>query len=210
MQTDPASPPFPTERHAELREELHYEAPAAPTPDQPSSGWKWDFDFDWLTDMSPLFTLLVLILVLIPLGVIIYKLLGAVAARCRARRGGGAAGEVRLDEIEEEEMVLGGVKRSLLQRAEDAGQYDVAVRLLYIRLLKDLNDRELIRYRKDLSNRDYRRQLAGQSVAADFREVTDDYERYWYGKYRIDRLSYRLVREKFDHLSEQLQPETDE
>lgn len=198
------SPAFPADRHRELREELSYDPPEIDPPREDPETWDFDWNFDWLSDMGPLLNVLALLLLLIPLGFFIYHLLGTISERRKKRRSVLENGEVRISEIEEEKMVMGGVALSLLERAENAGQFDVAVRLLYIRLLKDLNDRELIRYRKDYSNRDYRHQLSGHPFLPAFRTVTEDYERYWYGKYRIDRLSYRLVRGKFDDLSGRL------
>ena len=200
------SPVFPAERHAELKDELHYAPPEVAVPDEPREPWDFDWNFDWLDGMGPLFNLLALLLVLLPLGYFIFRLLGMVAER--RRRGEAAPEAVHISEIEEEKMVMGGVALSLLERAERAGQFDVAIRLLYIRLLKDLNDRNLIQYRKDYSNRDYRLQLGNHPLLADFRAVTEDYERYWYGQYPVDRLSYRLVRTKFDQLAGRLAPLT--
>ena len=90
---------------------------------------------------------------------------------------------------------------SLQERAEQAGQFTIAVRLLYIQLLKDLQDNGLLHYRRDYSNRDYQHQLSASPLLTDFRAVTVDYERYWYGKYPLDPLSYRLVKRKFGALS---------
>jgi len=96
------------------------------------------------------------------------------------------------------------VSLSLLERAERAGQFDVAVRLLYIQLLKELQDAGLIKYRKDFSSRDYQNQLRGQDVLPDVRAVTKEYQRYWFGKYPIDRLSYRNTYQRFTALHERI------
>ena len=69
-------------------------------------------------------------------------------------------------------------------------------------------DGGLIKYRRDFSNRDYQNQLRSSSFLTDFRDVTANYERYWYGKYPIERLSYRLVRRKFTALNAAIQAAT--
>ena len=91
---------------------------------------------------------------------------------------------------------------------ERAGQFDIAVRLLYIQLLKELQDGGLIKYRKDFSNRDYQTQLKGTGFLAGFREVIQEYERYWFGKYPIDRLSYRNIYQRFTALNERIRAAT--
>ena len=195
---------FPLERHAELREELSYTPPRLPRErDGAESPWEWlNPDLGWLSDLPPLGKLVLLLLILLPIGLLIYSLLGFVAGR-RARRGGEPANEgaVRVEELEEERLVNRGIDPDLVARAEAAGQYAVAVRLHYLQLLIDLRDAGAIRYRKDFSNRDYRRQLASDDLAPAFSALTVDYERHWYGEYPLDPLSYRLIKQRFGELS---------
>lgn len=195
------SPVFPAERHAELREELPYtpeEEPEeeVPTDEPPAVDWERVQDvltkFAWLFVISGLLLLAYFLLRHFKVGFFAPRRVEAPVARVEA------------EEIVEEEMVREGVELSLIERAEGAGQYDVAVRLHYIALLKSLQDGGYIRYRRDYSNRDYRRQLSGNPLQADFTEVTKLYERYWYGEYPLDRLGYRLVSRKFFALSDRL------
>lgn len=138
---------------------------------------------------------------LLLLGFLIFRILGDVEMRKRTKGSDDEVEAIMIEEIEEEALVASGVSLSLQERAENAGQLDIAVRLLYIQLLKDLQDNGFIKYRKDYSNRDYQTQMAASELLPDFREVTVDYERYWYGKYVIDALSYRLVKRKFATLT---------
>ena len=192
---------FPDARHAELREAIVYAEPDAVEPD--IDGLDADGpDFDWSAYRQPLIWLFTAIIVG-GLGFLVYRILGDL----ELRRGGGATDATRrvaVEEIVEEELVRGGVSDDLLTRAETAGQYDIAVRLLYIALLKQLQDARLITYRKDFSNRDYRRQLGGNPLLEAFTGVTRAYERYWYGEYPIDRLGYRVVQTDFRNLSSRI------
>ena len=219
-QNGDVSPVFPADRHAELREELDFEEAKLPEPDpvkekeeeadesddpEDDTSWFDDWDWDISLDFSKPASILILILLLVPLGYLIYRVLGDVEMRRRTKKEGvEEQDEITLEEIEEEKLVATGVSLSLQERAERAGQFDVAVRLLYIQLLKNLQDSGQIKYRKNFSNRDYQIQLSGTDYLSDFRAVTYDYERYWYGKYPIDRLSYRLVQRKFATLNERL------
>ena len=191
---------FPAERRRELREEVRYEAPEREEPQETS------FEpFDWSPYRTP--ALIVLgILFATGLGLLSYRLYRDLRPGSR-RHSDYSVVPVAEGEIVEEQIVAGGVAPDLLERAEKAGQYEVAIRLLYLGLLKELQDARLIRWRRDFSNRDYRRQLTGHPLAADFQESTDFYERYWYGKYPIDRLAYRLAHGKMRGLQSRIAEE---
>ena len=195
---------FPEARHRELREEVVFTPPAEkevepekdPVDLDPFDGWEVGD-----LKLSKEVTYLILGILLLGIGFLVYRVLGDVELRQRTKKADDDQDEIRIDEIEEEALVASGVSLSLQERAENAGQFDIAVRLLYIQLLKDLQDNGLIRYRRDYSNRDYQIQLGKSELLPDFQDVTIDYERYWYGKYAIDPLSYRLVKRKFAALT---------
>ncbi len=193
---------FPANRLTELREELVYEPEEEREPVEPQQPIDWNLQLDSLR--SPL-VLAIAIALLLGLGLLIYRILGDLEVK-RRRQDEAEARGVDVTEIVEEELVERGVSLSMLERAEAAGQYDIAVRLLYIALLKSLQDAGLLRYRRDFSNRDYRQQLRDHPLRPDFVRLTQAYERYWYGKYPIDRLSYRLVYKDFGTLTDRIAP----
>jgi len=211
---------FPSERHQELFKALDYskqeeeeeEEEEEIIEDEEAPKWLDWFNFDeyenWKIDLSDGTTIFILSILLLGLGFFVYRMLGDISLRKRARGEEDDKDEINIEDIEEEKLVAEGVSLTLLQRAENAGQFDVAVRLLYIQLLKELQDGGLIKYRRDFSNRDYQNQLRNSTFLNDFREVTADYERYWYGKYPIERLGYRLVHRKFITLNAAIQAAT--
>ena len=210
-----ASPVFPADRHGELMEELEFTKDKEEDEDEEEAEEDFDSWWDslsgyenWNIDLSSGTTIVILALLLGGLGYLIYLMLGDVDMRKRTRGEEEEQDKINISEIEEEQLVAEGVSLTLLQRAENAGQFDVAVRLLYIQLLKELQDGGLIKYRRDFSNRDYQNQLRRSKFLNDFRDVTADYERYWYGKYPIERLSYRLVHRKFTTLNAAIQAAT--
>jgi len=192
------------DRREELIKELDYtkeeEEEEEPEEDAELPAWlKWfssDETDNWDFDLSKESTITILAVLLSALSFFIYRMLDDVNLRKRAREEE-EEDKIDFEDIEEEVLVAKGVSLTLLQRAENSGQFDVAVRLLYIQLLKELQDGGLIKYRRDFSNRDYQNQLRASEFLPDFREVTADYERFWYGKYFIERLGYRLVHRKF-------------
>lgn len=204
------SPVFPEDRHEELTQELQYIPDDPPEKEQEepteTDDWEWP---DWEFDFSDGTTIAIFAILIAILGFFIYRILGDISLRKRTRlEGEEDQEEINIDDIEEEKLVAAGVSISLLERAERAGQFDIAVRLLYIQLLKELQDGGLIKYRKDFSNRDYQTQLKGTGFLAGFREVIQEYERYWFGKYPIDRLSYRNTYQRFTALNERIRVAT--
>lgn len=195
---------FPASRLEQLREEVVYTYPEEEEEAPPAEPMRNPFA-DWtMADIRRPVIWVTGLLILAGLGFLIYRILGDLEIKKRARLDDASTARVDVREIVEEEMVEHGVSLSLLERAEQAGQYDIAVRLLYISLLKELQDARLIRYRKDYSNRDYRRQLEGNTLREPFTAVTRAYERFWYGKYRIDRLSYRNTLGEFTALTDRI------
>ena len=188
---------FPRERLTKLRREIVFEgAPdfgegrqrpsPAGAPDFSAIGWPG--------------LLVIGLLLAAGLGAILYFTLRSPGAAARPSTPPPAA-VVRANDIVEAELVEKGVDPTLLLQAEAAGQFDLAIRLLYITALTDLNRADAIRYRKDRSNRDYLEQLRGHPARTDFRLLTLAYERYWYGQYAADDAAYRNARSQYTDLT---------
>lgn len=210
-QNSEVSPVFPAERHQALMEDLSYQKDkkeAEEEEEETEDWWNTAGYENWNIDLSSGTSIFILLIMLAGLGFLIFRILGDVEMRKRTKGKEEEQEEINLAELEEEHLVAEGVSLSLLERAEKAGQYDIAVRLLYIQLLKELQDGGLIKYRRDFSNRDYQQQLRNTAFLPDFREVTAEYERFWYGKYPIERLGYRLVYGKFIALNTAIQSAT--
>lgn len=71
---------------------------------------------------------------------------------------------------------------ALLTQAEDARNYRLAVRLGYLRVLRQLSDRGLIRWQPDKTNHDYLYELPAGPLPEAFRELTRQFEYVWYGE----------------------------
>ena len=71
--------------------------------------------------------------------------------------------------------------------------YRQAVRYLYLRTLRVLNDRGMIRYHQESTNQEYWRQLSATPQGGPFRDLTTIYEKVWYGEFPLgDALFTRL------------------
>ena len=71
---------------------------------------------------------------------------------------------------------------TLLTQAEADRNYRLAVRLGYLRVLRQLSDKELIQWKPDKTNHDYLFELPNGPLPAAFRELTRQFEYVWYGE----------------------------
>jgi len=92
-----------------------------------------------------------------------------------------------------------------IDKAAAQGNYRLAVRLLYLRLLKILTDREIIRYKSDLTNFDYLMQLQPSKYYGHFFRLTRHYEYSWYGHFDVDDNKYRVIKTDFDQMDKEIQ-----
>jgi hypothetical protein len=72
-----------------------------------------------------------------------------------------------------------------LQQALAAKDHRMAVRYLFLKTLRLLNERELIKYHIQATNREYVRQLSGSALGDPFRFLTGAYEKVWYGEFSL-------------------------
>lgn len=91
-----------------------------------------------------------------------------------------------------------------IDKAAAAGNYRFAVRLMFLRLLRDLSDKGGIRYRQDSTNFDYMMQLHGTALYNDFFRLARHYEYSWYGQFTIDKEKYVQVKNAFDNFEQRL------
>ncbi len=86
-----------------------------------------------------------------------------------------------------------------IEKAAAAGNYRLAVRLMFLRLLKNMSEKNIIRYQQDKTNLDYLLQLHSTKHSTAFFRITRNYEYSWYGKFDISEKSYRIISNDFDH-----------
>ena len=91
-----------------------------------------------------------------------------------------------------------------IEKARQAGNFRLAVRLHYLRMLKLMSERQVIRYTQDKTNFDYMMQLQGGRYYEDFFRITRDYEYSWYGQFPVTEDMYELIRHDFDRMEKEL------
>lgn len=91
-----------------------------------------------------------------------------------------------------------------IDRAISMGNYRMAIRLLFLRSLKDLSNKKIIHYTQDRTNFDYLSQLHATRYYNDFFRITRDYEYAWYGQFEINPEKFTIIQNDFENFSHQL------
>lgn len=86
---------------------------------------------------------------------------------------------------------------TLVKQAIAQQDYMVATRLYYLLAIKSLSEKELIKWKKDKTNRNYLNELVGVDLKKQFRELTTIFERVWYGEVAIDAPVFGHIEEQF-------------
>jgi hypothetical protein len=106
------------------------------------------------------------------------------------------------DEIPENIFEINYQKQ--LDRAIQKKDFRLATRLMFLQLLKDLSNKNIIRYQQDRTNFDYLMQLHGTKYYEDFFRLTRNYEYAWYGLFDISDSKFDLIKQDFDKMNTQL------
>lgn len=112
------------------------------------------------------------------------------------------ASEDQLDEIPEDIFAINYQKE--IDKAIANGNYRLAVRLMFLRLLKQMAEKNIIQYKQDRTNLDYLMQLQPTGYYNNFFRITRNYEYSWYGQFAVSEDAYRIIRTDFDLIDKQL------
>lgn len=93
----------------------------------------------------------------------------------------------------------------LLQKALAEGNFKLVVRLYFLRLLKKLNEGEVIAWKKDKTNRDYLSEIFARNFYFnELRQLTLAYEQIWYGEHVIPDESYKELFTEFEAIQQKI------
>lgn len=92
----------------------------------------------------------------------------------------------------------------LIQRAILEGDYKLAIRLYYLKVLRELSLAGNIIWKKDKTNREYLYELTNAPFQNNFRDTTYIFERIWYGNHRIELAEFNSMRNTFDELLQKI------
>jgi hypothetical protein len=107
------------------------------------------------------------------------------------------------DEVGSEDIFAINYQKDI-NKAEANGNFRLAIRLMFLRLLKDMAERNIIQYKQDKTNLDYLIQLHPTGYYDNFFRITRNYEYSWYGKFDVGEDAYRIIRNDFSQFDHQL------
>ena len=85
----------------------------------------------------------------------------------------------------------------LIADAISKNDYRKAVRLHFLKLLKELTDKNLITWQIDKTNNDYSMELSNSKFSSQFKELALMYEYIWYGDFQLDEHNFKSSINKF-------------
>jgi hypothetical protein len=109
----------------------------------------------------------------------------------------GKSASVAIDFKEFEEDIHAINFTDLIAIALSEKDYRRAVRLHFLKLLKELTDKNLIAWKIDKTNNDYFMELVNTKYSGHFKELSFLYEHIWYGNFELDESNYKTTIEKF-------------
>lgn len=181
-------------------------------PDSAVRNWKGDHDFDYANDLSlwkkkqtaeeeswlqrffdsDVFRWLIYILLGGVLLFALYKIISENNLRFFYRK------PARLKETVKEEAELPEEDLDqLLKKAVEGKEYRMATRYHYLKTLRYLDKRELIRWHSQATDEEYVRQMNVRPQGERFRWLTSAYERVWYGKFPLDEHQFSRLSQYF-------------
>ena len=161
------------------------------TPEAPSPS------FDWTSMTQGLGTVLQTLAIALALGVIaygIYWMMQTPRNRTLSRDGT----EITLANLDE--YIHETDLDRFLREALEASNWPLAVRLYFLQTIKQLSEKEAIAWSKEKTNRDYLREMRSHPLGTQFRDITRQYERVWYGNQPLTAAEFARLEPEFKAL----------
>lgn len=92
----------------------------------------------------------------------------------------------------------------LIQDAIQSSQYRLAVRYYYWQVLQRLNQKNLIEWQFEKTNRDYYNELKNKDLKQQFQYISYVYDYAWYGEFDLTENEFRKGAQSFQHLLTQI------
>lgn len=136
-------------------------------------------------------------------------IVGAVLLIVRAELGSLFSGKsVKVDKIgfeEFDEDIEGVDFDQLIRDAIEQKDYRRAVRLYYLKVLKELSDVELIAWKPQKTNLEYIDELRDTVLHQPFRDVSHLYEYTWYGNFGLSKGAFGSIAGRFKDFTDKLE-----
>jgi len=75
---------------------------------------------------------------------------------------------------------------------------------MYLKLLKNLSEKEVITWEIEKTNLDYRKEVSKTSLSKDFQRLTFLYEYIWYGDFEIKEGKFNDTKKMFQEIDSKI------
>ena len=152
----------------------------------------------WFTFNSSVAQTVLIIVAALVLGFVLFRLFRGSVSNTKV-------GKEKTYSIEELEDALheSDLERYLLE-AISKKDFRAAVRIYYLMAIKQLSERDWIRWKKDKTNNQYLYEMSARPNFAGFREITRLFEYAWYGEMTVEETQFRVLDPKFREFLQQL------
>lgn len=169
----------------------------------------WDRFWDWFwrliknffeqknqKEINPASPVLKYLLLIVAIGGVVYlviRLLGDDLANIFSKK----SKELHIPFSETSENIHEISFEEEIEKALHNNNFRLAVRLLFLNTLKNLNDAELINWQIEKTNTAYLNELKNQDQRAYFSVLTRQFEYVWYGDFHVNRQSFENIKTLF-------------
>jgi len=108
------------------------------------------------------------------------------------------------EEEEISEDIFGINYQKEIEKAISSVNYRLAIRLMFLRLLRNLSNKNVIQYRQGRTNFEYLSQLFSTGYYNDFFRLTRNYEYAWYGKFDVSPEAFGTIKNDFENFDRKL------
>ena len=147
-------------------------------------------------DFSGLFQVLIWVLIIAAVVLVLYQLFQVRFGKLWRKKSDEAKVST-VQEGDEIEDIRNVEFDDAVQKAIAEKRYRVAVRLLYLRSLRQLQDRAMINWRREKTNRDYLYELSDTRLRPLFADLTFVFEYIWYGEFPVDAAHFETAHAGF-------------
>ncbi len=91
-----------------------------------------------------------------------------------------------------------------INRAVTNNDYRLAIRLMYLQILANMHNRNIINYKQDATNFDYLTQLHQTGYYPAFFKVTRHYEYAWYGLFPVSKQVFEVIKQDVEALNQKI------
>lgn len=91
-----------------------------------------------------------------------------------------------------------------IDKAIAQGNYRLGVRIQFLRMLKNLADKNIIQYKQGKTNLDYLMELSQKNYYPSFFRLTRHFEYSWYGHFEVGEEAYHKIAGEFNQFEKQV------